>query len=327
MAINISWQLTRVGCILLYAFSSFIAFSQNSTTPDRRAHHEMVYDPSTKSIIMAGGSTPQKDNSFVFFDDLWRYGERGWTLLNRTSDQRSGIRLAYDSKRMKVYSMGGFTPDNQSSGQLRVLDGSTWKILSDLPEMKAAEGGFVYESNRDKLIAFGGSPGQRRVNNTTWEWDGASWNKIKTLNPPGRQGFAMVFDKTRNKTLLYGGMDGNGKMLDDGLWEFDGHTWQTINQGPTTPGPRLSPGYCYDSKRGMFILFGGISGQEIKADTWGWDGREWKKLADDGPPARMMGYMAYDESRDRVVMFGGRLNWPNDTNDTWEFDGEKWLKK
>lgn len=54
----------------------------------------------------------------------------------------------------------------------------------------------------------------------------------------------------------------------------------------------------------------------------GWKGME--KLADAGPPARVMGYMAYDKERDRVVLFGGRLGWPNDANDTWEWDGAAW---
>jgi hypothetical protein len=28
--------------------------------------------------------------------------------------------------------------------------------------------------------------------------------------------------------------------------------------------------------------------------------------------------------RDRVVLFGGRGEWPNDLNDTWEWDGTTW---
>ncbi len=59
-------------------------------------------------------------------------------------------------------------------------------------------------------------------------------------------------------------------------------------------------------------------------DTWGWDGTTWRKLAENGPPSRTMGYMAYDKHRDRTVLFGGRLGWPNDTNDTWEWNGSQW---
>ena len=32
----------------------------------------------------------------------------------------------------------------------------------------------------------------------------------------------------------------------------------------------------------------------------------------------------YDKERKKVVMFGGRFGWPNDANDTWEWDGTQW---
>ena len=52
------------------------------------------------------------------------------------------------------------------------------------------------------------------------------------------------------------------------------------------------------------------------------DGQTWAKLADTGPEARGMGYMAYDKSRDRIVMFGGRKGYPDgDLNDTCEWHG------
>ena len=74
------------------------------------------------------------------------------------------------------------------------------------------------------------------------------------------------------------------------------------------------------------ILFGGMADGKMQNDTWAWNGHEWKKLADTGPAPRAMGYMAYDSKRDRVVLFGGRLGWPNDANDTWEWDGMKWME-
>ncbi len=312
---------------LAIAASGSTAFAQTPSTPHKRAHHEMVYDPSTRSVLLVGGSTPNPDESFIFFNDIWRYVNNTWSLVARAGDERSGIRLAYDSKRNKIYSFGGFLSNNQSSGQLRVLEGNAWKILTDVPEMKSAEPGFVYDSKRDKLIAFGGSATQGVVHNTTWEWDGKEWKKSAATGPEGRQGFVMVFDSKRSKTILYGGMDGKGKKFNDGIWEFDGTAWKNIVDNVPGPGARLSPGYCYDSKRGMLILFGGVSNDKIVGDTWGWDGKRWTKLASDGPTPRIMGYIAYDESRDRVVLFGGRISWPNDVDDTWEFDGKQWSKK
>lgn len=82
---------------------------------------------------------------------------------------------------------------------------------------------------------------------------------------------------------------------------------------------------AYDSKRARVILFAGKAPQGFCDDTWAFDGKTWEKLCDSGPPARGMGYLAYDKSRDRIVLFGGRKGWPDgDFADTWEFDGKAW---
>jgi hypothetical protein len=88
----------------------------------------------------------------------------------------------------------------------------------------------------------------------------------------------------------------------------------------------MSMGYAYDSKRGLLMIFGGSSANGILSDMWIWGEGRWEEHAINGPDARMMGYMAYDKKRDKIVLFGGRLGWPNDTNDTWIWDGVSWRK-
>lgn len=287
----------------------------------------MVYDKAGKLVLLVGGSTPLNGGrTYRFFNDIWKYDNSGWKKIGNAGDERSGMRLAYDAKRSRVFSYGGFTSNNQSNGQLRVLENNDWKILTDEPEMKSAEGGLVYDVRRDKLIAFGGSPGRSLVNGTTWEWDGREWKKFGGMSPAARQAFAMVYDSKRNKTILYGGMDGSGKIFEDGIWEFDGTEWKN-NSTTHAPAPRMLPGYAYDSKRGLLIVFGGADSKGILGDTWSWDGTAWKKLSDTGPSPRIMGYMTYDKGRDKVVLFGGRLGAPGDTGDTWEWDGTNWMQK
>lgn len=292
--------------------------------PPKRAHHELVYDEIGRTIVMTAGSTPLNGgSSFDFFNDVWRFDGKEWKLSGMAGDKRSGIKLACDLKNNKLYSFGGYA-NNSSLAELRVLENGDWKVLSDHPEMKAAEPGFVYDSQRDKFVAFGGSGGRGKVNNITWEWNGNSWEKFEGQGPEGRQAFAMVYDSKRNKTVLYGGGDGSGKSFDDDVWEFDGTRWEKIVSKGTGPGPRVSPGYAFDTKRGVMIIFGGMSGEGMKGDTWSWDGKTWKQLATSGPSPRAMGYMAYDKNRDKIVLFGGRMGWPNDANDTWEWDGKEW---
>jgi hypothetical protein len=74
----------------------------------------------------------------------------------------------------------------------------------------------------------------------------------------------------------------------------------------------------------MLIIFGGVNSDGLQGDTWGWNGKVWLNLADAGPAPRTMGQLVYDKGRDRVVMFGGRLGWPTDANDLWEWDSEEW---
>lgn len=79
-------------------------------------------------------------------------------------------------------------------------------------------------------------------------------------------------------------------------------------------------------------MFGGttntVNGLKMDGETWTYD-TAWSKLAvASGPPARAAHAMAYDAKRDRVVMFGGRVDVNDEPlvilNDTWEYDGTTW---
>ena len=56
---------------------------------------------------------------------------------------------------------------------------------------------------------------------------------------------------------------------------------------------------------------------------------KWQQVAggDEGPPPRSYTSMAYDEARQRVVLFGG-IGKPGETlGDTWEWDGQAWSQR
>ena len=58
---------------------------------------------------------------------------------------------------------------------------------------------------------------------------------------------------------------------------------------------------------------------------WSWDGTQWQKLAQDGPPGRILGGAAYDDLRDVLVLYGGRaVEVGKCSQETWEWDGEFW---
>lgn len=300
--------------------------------PPKRAHHAIVYDDANGRVLVTGGSSPYENgNCCAMFDDLWAFDGTRWTALPSSGAAMSGMRLAFDSRAKRVVSFGGWIA-GRSLPDLRALERDAWVSLTPLTDMPAAEPGFVFDSRRNRFVAFGGSGGRGQVNADTWEFDGSTWTKLAASGPDGRQAFAMVFDERRGRTVVFGGMGVARPPTPPppfgDVWEFDGRAWTKI---ATTggPSPRHSAGATYDSKRGRVLIFGGFGADGMLGDLWSWNGTAWTKLADaspNGPEPRAMGYIAYDRKRDRVVLFGGRKGWPNDLNDTWEWDGSRWRR-
>ena len=317
-------RIFSAGCTTMFILFSLQCFAQEPTVkPHGRAHHALVYDEAHKLVLMTSGSTPLNGGqSSAFFNDIWYFDGRHWTLTQKSGNERSGIGLAYNLKQDRVYSFGGYVGDSSVS-DLRVLENGEWKTLAYLPQMKAAEPGFTYDAKRDRFVVFGGSAGRQNVNGDTWEWDGKEWIKFNGLNPAPRQAFAMVYDSRRNKTVLFGGMGTTPGQLFNDTWEFDGTTWLKVSEDG--PSPRASAGFAYDANAGMMIIFGGMTKEGFVSDTWGWDGKEWKKIAHDGPE-RMMAALGYDEAKKILVLFGGGDANQNNHSDTWQLKGDKWVK-
>jgi hypothetical protein len=301
--------------------------------PHKRAHHALVYDAQRQRVLLTGGNSPiAGGESPASFNDLWAFNGMRWEALPSSGAQVWGIRLAFDSRRRRVVSFGGIS-NRQAIPDVRVLENDVWTTLGRHGDMPAAEAGFVYDSRRDWFVAFGGTKGDGSAYGDTWVFAGSTWARVATASPPSRQSHAMVFDERRGRTVIFGGTGPYGPdqpppRLGD-LWEFDGRRWRP-REFATGPGARTSPGAVYDSTRGVTIIFGGVDGSGFLGDLWAWNGAEWRKLAgasSAGPPPRATGQLAYDQRRDRVVLFGGRNGWPNgDLNDTWEWDGATWRR-
>jgi hypothetical protein len=101
------------------------------------------------------------------------------------------------------------------------------------------------------------------------------------------------------------------------------------------PSARVSHGMAYDAARQRVVLFGGVvqvgsDKFQPVADTWQWNGEFWTQVEDIGPSARGSHAMAYDASREQVILFGGNTS-PNPigeiaSGDTWAWDGEGWTQ-
>jgi hypothetical protein len=67
---------------------------------------------------------------------------------------------------------------------------------------------------------------------------------------------------------------------------------------------------------------------ETPSTIWGWDGTQWQRVTDGGPPGRILGGAAYDEKRNVLVLYGGRpVELDKCSQETWEWDGQVWTQK
>jgi hypothetical protein len=108
----------------------------------------------------------------------------------------------------------------------------------------------------------------------------------------------------------------------------------------SNPSPRTVSQMVWDAPNNVGILFGGLGPfdkgtnlQHDSAETWLWNGSRWlQRFPATIPPPRAVHSMAWDSTRNRVVMFGGRQSpvepqlAPVFLNDTWVYDNVNWTR-
>jgi hypothetical protein len=133
----------------------------------------------------------------------------------------------------------------------------------------------------------------------------------------------------RDRTVIFGGhWTLAGAPLAD-TWELDGGVW--VPSSATGPAARSLVAMAYDEAAARVVLFGGalpgpfgVYHGPLLNDTWLWDGTTWTLAVPTSSPSPRVGAaMAYDEDRQRVVLFGGFAN-SSYLDDTWEWDGTDW---
>jgi hypothetical protein len=158
------------------------------------------------------------------------------------------------------------------------------------------------------------------------------WVRVQTdpaSTPRARHNHAMVYDEQREVILMHGGRLQDETVLSD-TWQWDGRKWTEL----ATDGPKVfQHNMTYDPSRGRTVLYGGRTAAGHAnpiGDTWEWDGQSWSRIevGPTTPPPPVLGGMAYDPIRKKVIRHGG-ITAPNDTFDvgaTWEWNGQTWTQ-
>ncbi|WP_420577442.1 kelch repeat-containing protein [Ekhidna sp.] len=178
----------------------------------------------------------------------------------------------------------------------------------------------LFTTPNSKAIYLLGGWDDNNVLEDFWKYENGEWVQLNESTLLGqRYSPGVAYDKKNDRMILYGGCGPNGQNYGD-TWAFQNGEWKLI-QSQSTPGERCRPQLAYDEVNEKVLLFGGSGGD---LQTWTLDDNQWKIVADAGPAPRYNHSMTGDESRKRIVLFGGAAPGGVRFNDTWEWDGNAW---
>lgn len=211
-----------------------------------------------------------------------------------------------------------------------VSAGPTWRELlpqGGVPSPRRGVAG-IHDAAHNRLVFQGAETADVRFLPDVWVFDLAhnTWSQLSDSRPDARCHHTFLVDSERGRGLLFGGFPRTDKLWS---WDVVASIWRDITPAVGPP-PRCLHTSVICSSRGEMVVYGGLQGGFTPdlADTWSYDlaGDSWTLLVENSRPGTRYGHVAaLDESRDRMIIFGGfqrngasgRLE---DVGDLWAFD-------
>jgi hypothetical protein len=321
----------------VYASGAWLVVS-DFTRPGPRSLFSFTTDPVNNTIWLYGGT-----DDFTTFSDFWRYDNGTWTEVSVEGTPVGCLTplAAFDTDRSKLVVV---CADASTTYE---WDGTAWKAFT--PAAKSVPpfhrfASLAYDQTLKKTVLFGGFDGSNYLDQT-WTWDGAAWTQVKKNPPTARSLASMWWDPSLKKTVIYGGI---GRLTStdritrySDMWTFDGNGWTQLNPAGGTPGMRYGAQTTIDPRSNHVLLFGGLRVdsnppippsttpdlvQVYADDQWEWDGSVWSQIHPENvPPARENGRIAFDPTRNEMVMFAGYAG--HFLSDLWSYNPTKWQVK
>jgi hypothetical protein len=305
--------------------------------PPARALGQLVFDSVRgKTVLFAG------NGGSGYLNDVWDWDGATWTerctaaacMTTRPVAQYEHV-MVFDAARGKTFLYGGnnnymFFPNTWE------WDGTSWTTVGNVNPAARLSHGMVFDTSRSRTVLWGGlrydNPNSNTYLTDTWEWDGALWSLRATTGPPARGNFAYAFDSVRNRFIIHGGYNPSlPQQAQSDTWEWNGTSWTNACTGAcfgTGPNFMYSAAMAYDSARQVSVFFGGTFPTNNR--TWEWNGTAWSERCTTSPcnttlpTPRSSHKMAYDATRQRIVMYGGKTDAGTRLGDTWEYSGTSW---
>jgi hypothetical protein len=317
----------------------------------------MAYDRIRQQIVLFGGkdlSNVANNDTYV-----WNWDTSSWVQKAPSASPcaRYSTRMAWDGSKIVLFGGvpgNGCPPDQNPLRDTWLWDGTTWTqcvtqtcIPPNSPLARSSQGMSPDEAT-NQVVMFGGNPAggggglpeeTDAVPNAlgdTWLWTGGttqSWTRCQPCSPSpsGRGSPGMAHHVERSSVTLFGGVSGTQIQADTWFWKNG--KWTKCNDAQCNSAglSRSSHRVDYDTVNSQVILFGGkstacLNPDNLCNDTWGLDGGDWSKC---GPPTgcltpptppRCCGGVAFDRSRNLLLMFGGQKAGHIELGDAWMWE-------
>ncbi|MFO1076440.1 MAG: hypothetical protein U1E73_01800 [Planctomycetota bacterium] len=274
----------------------------------------MAYDRERDVLVLAGSASQSWSISPVPTPQF-AYGPN---FVSESAFSASRRKLAYDTSRRTMVAFGGMGTFLQNGTFLQ-------QPVNDVIELPSSSTGnwavrrsvtptptgrvytdMTYDAARGQMVLFGGGYGANAFNDT-WTFDGATWTNHGAGYAARRVQPALAYEASLG-TVLFGGGTLSGTYYGDTMY-WTGSDWIYTLGGSAWPAARMGHDMVTDTARGRIVMFGGYNGTTL-GDTWQlratYYGPQWTQMATIGTPGpRQSHAMAYDQKRDRVVLFGG----------------------
>jgi len=313
--------------------------------PPARVDHAMAYDTANQVVVLFGGNAnPSWDPRHAWLGDTWLWNGSSWIGVSpdHTPGGRGAMAMAYDAATRQTVLFGGIrttgvfpTSSDHILGDTWIWNGTDWGEVRPMHKPPArARAAMEFDPATSNVVMFGGS-GETGLLSDTWLWEGTDWREGPPTQSAPPVGAMLVHAGLPDRLTTIGSCAHDDRTSAQRVFTSAG--W-----APTlTPHPlisaRCSPAVASDSYSHVALIFGGTLGFPDSVgsgptsdtrldDTWLWDGRSWQPVSPASQPAgRVLSRAAYDQARDRVVLFGGDGGPAGAVlGDTWLWNGAQW---
>ncbi|MBL9078383.1 MAG: hypothetical protein JNL08_12810 [Planctomycetes bacterium] len=326
--------------------------------PTWLAYHSMLFDEGRNELVITGGTnggspgwgTPETGTHWGLMvpgdptPNSWT-SSTNWnaTLSRYVPPPRIYTAAVYDSARSRIVSFGGLEVDNNGNSgpdihlTYEVLPGPN-PFVGDWLERTPVGGSFsnpapqpriytdmAYDQGLGRAVLYGGWSGTAALGDT-WSWNGRTWTNHGTDLTAGPRVQPALCWTPWLGTVMFGGASAIGGPFYGDTLAWTGTDWLfTLTAG--SPAARYGHDMVLDTARSRVVMFGGYGAggslntthELVQTSPFS---QQWFQITTNGtPPARNSHRLAYDQRRQRTVLFGGSDAAGIFLGDTWEYDG------